>query len=175
MSGRYSRNKGARAERELFALLGDDLGITIQRNLVQSRAGGCDSDADLPYAIEVKNVKALARPAWWHQACEQAEKAGKLPALFYRKPKGRGDDLRDAWFAVLPAPFAVPGCIVAAPPGHTITTGPMPTHHPLGLPMGYRAAVEVVREVLSRQKVSIDVRPPKTTGRPLGQYSGAEL
>jgi hypothetical protein len=80
-----SREKGARAERELFKLLSDELGFVVRRNVDQARNGGADS-IELPgFAPEVKRHERLSRPAWWRQAVAQAEKVGKEPILFYRR------------------------------------------------------------------------------------------
>lgn len=85
MSGRKSRNKGAAAERELLKLLGDELGVMLARNLVQTREGGADCLQVSGFAIEVKRQEQLSRPAWWRQACEQADRVNAEPLLFYRR------------------------------------------------------------------------------------------
>ena len=65
--GKMQRNKGAQAERELFALLTDGLGLNITRNLVQTRAGGADT-IDIPgVALEVKRHEVLQIGSWWEQ------------------------------------------------------------------------------------------------------------
>jgi hypothetical protein len=38
-----SRTKGAAAEREIFKILSDCLGVKVERNLVQTREGGADT------------------------------------------------------------------------------------------------------------------------------------
>lgn len=96
MTGRYSRNKGAAGERELFAILSERLGIPIKRGLVSSREGGADS-LDIPgFAVEVKRVEKENLPVWWRQACDQA--GDRLPVLFYRAS-------RKPWAAVVPVMF----------------------------------------------------------------------
>lgn len=87
MTGRRSRNKGAVAERELLKLLGDELGCLLQRNLTQTRGGGADCLQLHGFAIEVKRQERLARPSWWAQAVEQADKAGGEPIVFYRRSR----------------------------------------------------------------------------------------
>lgn len=80
-----SRDKGARGEREFLKALGDELGEALTRNLEQTRNGGADCLKVKGWAIEVKRREALSRPAWWRQACEQAESAGGQPMLAYRR------------------------------------------------------------------------------------------
>jgi Holliday junction resolvase len=82
-----SRDKGARAERELCKLLSDELGIEVRRNVDQARAGGADCLMVPGYAIEVKRREMLARPTWWKQACEQAQKVNAEPCVFYRQSR----------------------------------------------------------------------------------------
>jgi Holliday junction resolvase len=83
MGGAMSRNKGARAERELAAILADELGIPVARNLNQPREGG----ADLPipgWCIEVKRQEKASMTAWWAQTVGQATDMKARPALLYR-------------------------------------------------------------------------------------------
>lgn len=80
-----ARNKGARAEREVLKLLGDELGQALHRNLQQTREGGADCTMVLGWAIEIKRQEKLSRPAWWRQACEQAQRLGVEPLLLYRR------------------------------------------------------------------------------------------
>ena len=87
------RNKGAAAEREVLKLLGDELGQQLQRNLQQTRSGGGDCLDVWGYVIEVKRQEALSRPAWWRQACKQAEGIGE-PMLLYRRN-------REPWHALI--------------------------------------------------------------------------
>jgi len=87
MTGKSSRNKGAAGERELLKLLGEELGVILQRNLQQTRAGGADCIELKGFAIEVKRVERYNRLAWWRQACEQAEALGAEPILFYRRSR----------------------------------------------------------------------------------------
>jgi Holliday junction resolvase len=93
-----SRTKGASAERELAALLLDELGIRLHRRLEQCQRGGCGlavhpdeagpvADRLRRLAIEVKRHRE-ATPGlidrWWRQAVTQAEADGKVPVLAYR-------------------------------------------------------------------------------------------
>ena len=84
MSGAMSRTKGARAEREVLKLLGEELGQQLTRNLSQTREGGADCLDVRGFVIEVKRQERLNRLAWWRQACEQAEGKGE-PMLLYRR------------------------------------------------------------------------------------------
>jgi Holliday junction resolvase len=78
-----SRDKGQRGERELFALLSDELGIIVQRRIDAAREGGCDS-LDVPgWAIECKRTETLLS-AHWEQAVYQARDTARKPVLFWR-------------------------------------------------------------------------------------------
>ena len=82
-----SRSKGQRGEREALKLLGDELGEILQRNITQTREGGADCLQVRGWAIEIKRCERLSRPAWWRQACKQAEKEGVEPMLLYRRSR----------------------------------------------------------------------------------------
>ena len=86
MSGSHSRRKGRTGEQELCRLLRAGLGIEVERNLLQSRAGG--HDIELPgIGLEVKRaatVNAALVRVWWKQAVRQANHARLCPALAYR-------------------------------------------------------------------------------------------
>ena len=78
------RSKGQRGERELFALLSDQLGFVVRRNVDQVRRGGADG-LDIPgWAIEVKRAERALIAPWWRQAVEQASRSGRRPALVWR-------------------------------------------------------------------------------------------
>lgn len=82
--GAGQRAKGQRGERELFALLSDQLGVVVRRNVDQARAGGADG-LDVPgWAVEVKRQQAARVTQWWKQAVEQANMLERRPVLFYR-------------------------------------------------------------------------------------------
>jgi Holliday junction resolvase len=87
------RRKGASAERELFGLLRDELGLIVERNLAQTRAGGADCLSIDGLAIEVKRQEKAFSEAWWRQAVEQA--GSRVPVLAYRQS-------RQPWRFVLP-------------------------------------------------------------------------
>lgn len=80
------RSKGARAERELFALLSKKLGSCVRRNVDQARSGGADCVEVPGWAIEVKRHESGFRAEWWEQAIRQAEQDvdDRCPALAYR-------------------------------------------------------------------------------------------
>jgi Holliday junction resolvase len=104
------RNKGASAERELFKLLSEQLGMAVARNFDQTWKGGADTLSVEGWAIECKRVESLAIASWWEQATRQAERTGRKPALFYRQS-------RKPWRAVLdlhhiaPEVFTAPGSL----------------------------------------------------------------
>lgn len=93
MSGRASRNKGATAERELAALLSDELGYPIKRKLGQAREGGDDIQVE-NYRLEVKRREKLAVESWCKQVEEVAE-PGEWPVVVFRRSGQK-------WRAVVP-------------------------------------------------------------------------
>lgn len=96
------RNKGAAGERELFKLLGDELGIVVVRNYAARWEGGCDSLTVPGWAIECKRQEAVSIASWWTQTERQAKQTGRKPALFYRQS-------RKPWRAVLDLHHIAPG------------------------------------------------------------------
>ena len=78
-----SRHKGASGERELFKLLGESLGIKVERNLSQTRDGGYDTLVG-DFCVECKRAEVLCLPEWWRQTVTQANASGKRPMLIYR-------------------------------------------------------------------------------------------
>jgi len=103
---KMQRTKGAAGERELFALLTEQLGVTVTRNLTQTRGGGADA-LDVPgWAIECKRQEALSIASWWSQAQRQADDLSRKPALFYRQS-------RKPWRAVLDLHHIAPGVFTA--------------------------------------------------------------
>lgn len=105
--GARSRNKGARAEREVCRLFQRALGGKWSR--VPLSGGWANRSefhtcgdvittlADFPFTIEVKCVEGwhleqlLTAPdscliaTWWRQACRQAAEAGKKPLLVFTR------------------------------------------------------------------------------------------
>lgn len=95
MSGRTSRNKGQRGEREFFARMNEFLpeNLRMARTLDQTRDGGSDGHTDL-FAIEVKRCETLSLPKWLAQARAQASN-GQTPVLAYRQNRGDWNILVD--------------------------------------------------------------------------------
>jgi hypothetical protein len=81
-----SRTKGASAERELFKLISEALGVEVKRNLVQTREGGYDTKVG-GFALEVKRVEQPDFTSWWNQAVKQADLAKLMPMLAYRRSR----------------------------------------------------------------------------------------
>lgn len=90
-----SRDKGQRGEREVCKILGEALGISLNRNLEQTRDGGCDIVVNAHWYIEVKRQEKYEVDKWWSQAVSQAREKDKFPALFFRKS-------RQDWRVIMP-------------------------------------------------------------------------
>jgi hypothetical protein len=89
------RNKGARGEREVAAVLrGFDLGSAVQR----AAGGTVQLHGDLTGApgvfISVKRQEALRLPLWLRQAADEAPDES-VPVVAFRQNRGE-------WYAVLP-------------------------------------------------------------------------
>ncbi len=100
MTGKASRDKGARGERDVCARLEKELGIKFARNLKQyqqAQHGDIEPPAG-PYLLEVKNQIRLSIPAWWRQACAAAMSRGLLPCLVFKD--------RGKWVFMTPQPEA---------------------------------------------------------------------
>jgi len=103
VSGAFSRNKGARNERELCALLRDNLGGDYNRNLKQyqkSQEGDVEQLVG-PYLVESKAHATLNLKSWWQQILTAASKhpAAPIPCLAYKVP-------RKGWRFRVPIPQA---------------------------------------------------------------------
>jgi Holliday junction resolvase len=83
MSGKMARNKGATGERELAAILTNELGFKVERKLGQARDGGDDIQIG-KYRIEVKRRETL-RPDAWAEQVEEACQPGDVPVVAYRR------------------------------------------------------------------------------------------
>lgn len=91
--GAFSRDKGARGEREVIGLLQpivtevyDSCGLEVpklQRNSLQADGGGCDIVGLDWIAIEVKWHEKEHVWEWWEQTVRQAGRT-KVPLLIYR-------------------------------------------------------------------------------------------
>ena len=83
---KMSRTKGAAAEREVFKIFNDELGLSIKRNLEQYQQS--DSDARLyGFCIEIKRCEALSLRSWWDQVVESSKKDHSIPVLIYRQSR----------------------------------------------------------------------------------------
>lgn len=91
--GKMSRDKGARGEREAIAVLADELGAKIgkqlSRNLQQTRDGGTGGDILSlgVWRIEVKRAQAPLYSVWWRQAVDQA--GDGVPVIMSRLDRQR--------------------------------------------------------------------------------------
>jgi hypothetical protein len=86
MSGKSSRDKGQRGEREVCKMLRGELGLeSLSRDLSQTRAGGCDISELKGWSIEVKYQETLHINAWWQQCLDQCKNT--KPLLIYRKSR----------------------------------------------------------------------------------------
>jgi len=83
MTGRMSRNKGARGENELASILTDELGFVVKRKLGQARDGADDIEVG-PFRIECKRHEKLAVMQWVRQveACTPKE---QIPLVIFRQ------------------------------------------------------------------------------------------
>jgi Holliday junction resolvase len=77
-----SHLKGSGGERELAKILGDRLGVSLCRNLEQTRGGGSDLLGHPALSIEVKRREVLDFPRSWAQTLKNA--GGKVPVLAWR-------------------------------------------------------------------------------------------
>ena len=81
--GASQRRKGATAEREVAAILSDELGFVVKRQLGQARDGGDDIRIGR-WRLEVKRRETLAMDAWSAQV-ESCAELGERPAVVYRR------------------------------------------------------------------------------------------
>ena len=92
-----SRNKGARGEMELLALLSERFpDLLLQRNYDQAAFGGSDLLGLPGISLVVKRYQRgnVHRQEWWTQACSVATQ-DRIPVLAYRFD-------RSEWQSVLP-------------------------------------------------------------------------
>lgn len=83
MTGRMARNKGARGENELAAMLSDELGFVVKRKLGQARDGADDIEVG-PFRIEVKRRETLAIMQWVRQI-EACTPKNQIPVVAFRQ------------------------------------------------------------------------------------------
>jgi hypothetical protein len=82
--GRGARRKGCDFERQVAALLAEELGTNIQRTILSGIRGEGDLDG-LPVHVELKRQEQ-ARIARWYK--EESPKAGNLPFALIHKRSG---------------------------------------------------------------------------------------
>lgn len=84
--GKYSRDKGARAERELARILREEYGYDTHRGGAMHVSGAESPDVTgLPHThIECKNVQRLNVPEALDQSIRDA-KEGEIPLLMHKK------------------------------------------------------------------------------------------
>lgn len=109
MGGKFSRDKGQRAERAAIALLQPVVNKVyamagreppeLARNLMQSRNGGFDVAGMEWMALEIKHHETLNVPQWWDQTKHQAGQS-RIPILMYKKNNVK---FRVVMFGYLPA------------------------------------------------------------------------
>lgn len=89
--GRGARAKGANFERALAKQLSEDLGVTAERGLAQTRGGGAEvADVEMDFFhVEAKRHKQVSIKRALVQAIEDCAKKNKLPVAITkddRKP-----------------------------------------------------------------------------------------
>jgi hypothetical protein len=70
-------------EREVCKILGEALGISLDRNLEQTRDGGADIIVNDVWYIEVKRQEKYSIDAWWQQACSTSQGQGQAPSIVF--------------------------------------------------------------------------------------------
>ena len=105
MSGKFSRDKGQRAERAIIKLLQpvvndvyEKNGLevpSLERNLMQANKGGHDIVGLEWLALEVKHQETLHITQWWEQAVRQAGE-NRIPVLLFKQS-------RSQWRVMLPS------------------------------------------------------------------------
>lgn len=92
MSGRHSRNKGKRGEREVANALSDAGFVGIKRGW-QARVGSTECDVEgTPWWLEVKRGKRCNPRAAYRQAVSDTD--GRMPVVVWR-------DDREDWMVTL--------------------------------------------------------------------------
>lgn len=141
-----SRAKGSGGEREVAAILHDQIGLVFKRDLEQYRSADRGDllcvDMDFPLVIEVKRYAKggeTPRGAWWDQCCKAATAAHKWPLLVWRYD-------RMDWRWRLPA-------ALLTRLGHPINFRGVPDETELdwsyAVEMDTRTAMTLIREVLA--------------------------
>jgi hypothetical protein len=101
MTGRASRDKGARGELDIVKMIRRELGIVCNRNYKQvAQAQHGDIEQIIGgHLIEVKNCVRLDFPKWWRQVCTAAaaHPDKPYPCLAYKAGRAR-------WRFIIPNP-----------------------------------------------------------------------
>ena len=84
LSGRGTRAKGAKGERDVCHLISAITGEIVNRNIGQSRDGGHDIDWG-PFALEVKSQQTVTMPAWQAQVMKSVEGTDLVPSVVWRR------------------------------------------------------------------------------------------
>lgn len=84
LTGRGSRAKGAKGERDVCHLISAITGEIVNRNIGQSRDGGHDIDWG-PFALEVKSQQTVTMPAWQTQVRKSVEGTDLVPSVVWRR------------------------------------------------------------------------------------------
>lgn len=92
--GKTQRTKGAAGEREVCSMIFDALGITVKRNLEQTREGGTDIRLP-PFNVEVKRRARIGQIYEWIEQSRASCKEGERPIVVCRAD-------RKEWLAVIP-------------------------------------------------------------------------
>ena len=94
MSGKMSRNKGARGEREFIKILQavvsdvcEEDAPQLKRNLFQPMEGGMDVAGLHGIALEVKFQERLNVKQWWEQTVSQKTRDDQVAVLAYRQSR----------------------------------------------------------------------------------------
>lgn len=102
MTGKRSRSKGQRGEREFAAMATDQLGAVVKRELGQERDGGGDVRIGR-WIVQVKRQERARVLEWYRQALADSQTGGGFPVVAW---KASGEpwlvvlDARD-WFSLV--------------------------------------------------------------------------
>ena len=97
--GKQNRQKGAAGEREIAAILTEELGIPVKRILGQARDSGSDISTP-PYRWEIKRRKAGNIAYQWMEQATVSLLPGERPIVAFRSDGKR-------WMVVMPLEEAV--------------------------------------------------------------------
>ena len=97
--GKQNRQKGAAGEREIAAILTEELGIPVKRILGQARDSGSDISTP-PYRWEIKRRKAGNIAYQWMEQATVSLLPGERPIVAFRSDGKK-------WMVVMPLEEAV--------------------------------------------------------------------